>query len=139
MGGCVDYVCMCISMSVCMESDAKQDLKLIEIRHNKLSNSVFFLFCFRFPAQLVFCDLQTYLQALFWKNVVDKPILWQYKFQSTCLGMNISSHTVFICFDVFDSFLKKNFLCYFLLPDQRSITKHRDLYLSVQKIQGYKV
>lgn len=51
-GGCTGYVCVCNSMSVCMESDAKQDLKLIEIRHNKLSNSVF-LFSFSFSAQLV--------------------------------------------------------------------------------------
>lgn len=78
------YVCMC-RMYVCVYTVWCKTRLKINLRLDTIISPVQFS---SFSAQLVFFhDSQSYLQTLFWKNVVDITPLWQYKFSVSMFGV----------------------------------------------------
>ena len=132
------YVCVCCYMCLCVWILMQNNLKLIWdwTQSNLLFSFVgfpaqplfFFFWLTALPLDLVLRECGHY------HCFVTRQIFSQHVF-----SMNISSHTVLICFDVSDSSLDR-ISCVIFFPQIKEMSQSPGIsYLSVQKIQGYKV
>lgn len=130
-------VCVCVVICVCVY-DSDETIE-IEWRLETIKSPIQFCrfschsgFLFYFLTHSLTLD---FVLERMWSL---SPLCDKTEFQLNMFGMNISSHTVLICFDVSDSSLDRISCVIFFSPDQRNVTKPRISYLSAKKFKGIK-